>query len=476
MIPIPAFEQVYVISDLHMGGERGHQIFGQQELLSAFVNHLRTSAEGECVLVINGDMVDFLAEPGALCFDPAGAITKLDEIAKRFPAVWKSLQEYVRAPRRHLAIVLGNHDLELALPWVRDHLLKTLAPSDANARQRIHLCFDGAGFACTVGALQVLCVHGNEVDEWNLTGYENLRRVAMDLLQGRSAETWTPNAGAKLVIDVMNDIKSEHAFIDLLKPEKEGAVRILLAMRPKLRAKVLDVIAILKRRFIVTPALRAFGLLSEEEASLEAAALADETLDRIMAGGSDRLDAEELLLQVERDFENREDPVDLVYRRGPGQLGIRSAIAAAFTGAKPHRVAWEAVKELASDDTFVIRKTDDDYEKIDALAGANYDVVVAGHTHLARILARRKVGRGWYFNTGTWAWLMRLSREQLADAETFKPVFERLSAAKTIEDLGDDLKFARPTVAVVKTGEDPALKQVKLVDGAIAFVDPEDNR
>ncbi len=476
MIPIPPFDQVYVISDLHMGGPPGHQIFGQQDLLCSFIDHLRTDAQGECALVINGDMIDFLAQPGAICFDPAGAIDQLDNIAQSFPKVWASLRAYVRTPQRHLTIVLGNHDLELALPWVREHLLHGLSAGDGNAQERIQLCFDGAGFACSVGSWQVLCVHGNEVDEWNITDYEKLRRISVDLIQGRPVEPWTPNAGSKLVVDIMNGIKSKHAFVDLLKPEKQGALRIVLTMHPELQAKGTDVVGILRRRFVTTPLRRAFHLLEEPEVA-EAAERSEaaRTLAQIMATGGEGADARRLMDQVERDFENHLDPVDLVYRRGSAQLGIGSALVATLTGSQPYRVAWETVKELASDQTFTIRRTDDDFEMIDGLAGANFDVVVAGHTHLARILQRRKVGRGWYFNTGTWAWLMRLTPEQLETEETFRPVFEHLATAATIEDLGDDLKFARPTVAIIKKDENPVLKKVVPRSGGIDFVDAKDN-
>jgi hypothetical protein len=47
---------------------------GQPELLAKFIDHLRTDAAGECALVINGDMVGFLAQPSASAFDPKSAI------------------------------------------------------------------------------------------------------------------------------------------------------------------------------------------------------------------------------------------------------------------------------------------------------------------------------------------------------------------------------------------------------------------
>jgi UDP-2,3-diacylglucosamine pyrophosphatase LpxH len=471
MIPVPSFDRVYVISDLHMGGPPGHRIFGQEDLLSRFIDHLRDNVEGKSALVINGDMVDFLAQSGATYFDPAGAIEKLDDICRNFPKVWQSLAEYVGTERRHLIVTLGNHDLELALPWVREHLLRKLATGNGGARERITLSFEGAGFACAVGARQVLCLHGNEVDNWNVTDYEKLRRIAAGFVQGRPVESWTPNAGSKLVIDVMNDIKSQHAFIDLLKPEKQGAVRILFAMHPELKPK-LAAVAGVAGRWVWDKTRRALNLLSEE--ALPAPLAAEEALDRIVAGETAKIDMDQLMDEVEKNFKDGRDPLDLVYETQNARLGIWSSLVTAISGGEPWKVAWQSVRELANDSTFAIYNTDADYEMIDALAGSNFDVVVAGHTHLARSLTRRKIGRGWYFNSGTWAWLMRLEEHQLTNADAFKPVFDRLEAAKTIEDLGKEFTFARPTVVIVENGKDPALRQVTtLHDGSIGFIEPE---
>jgi UDP-2,3-diacylglucosamine pyrophosphatase LpxH len=468
MIPISSFEQVFIISDLHMGGPLGHQIFGQETLLSMFIDHLRDRLEGDCALIINGDMVDFLAQPNATCFEPVGAIEQLNTICDQFPKVWKSLREYVATPRRHLAITLGNHDLELALPWMREHLYRILTNGNAAARERITLSFDGSGYTCAVGHRQVLCVHGNEVDNWNYTDYEKLRRTGVDLAQGRVVEPWTPNAGAKLVVDVINQVKRQHAFIDLLKPEREGACRILLAMRPELKAKLTDVASIV-HRWLWTAGRRAMHLLSVDEMTT---ATPDEALNRILTSENDRIDANRLMDDVERDFKSGIDPVDLVHGTTSAQLGIRSMVTRTIFGGKPYQVAWEAVKELAGDRSFDIHLADSDYKSIDSLAGSKFEVVVAGHTHLARSLPRRRVGSGWYFNCGTWAWLMHLKPEQLKTEEDFKPVFEQMQSAKTIPELGD-LVWARPTVVVVQNGQEPTLRQVTLENNSIGFADPQ---
>ena len=120
MISVPEFNQVSIISDLHIGGVPGFQIFDQVKLLAAFIDDLRQNTPSPSVLVINGDMVDFLAEPGAKTFDPEGATTKLSRIFSKeenFWPVWEALRRYVKT--RDLAITLGNDDIELALPWVR---------------------------------------------------------------------------------------------------------------------------------------------------------------------------------------------------------------------------------------------------------------------------------------------------------------------------------------------------------------------
>src|SRR5580698_7574360 len=90
--------RVYVISDLHLGGVysektggRGFRINTQVEKLAGFVHSLAAQpAEPKIELIINGDMVDFLAERGAappywtpFMYVPAAACAKLEAIVAR---------------------------------------------------------------------------------------------------------------------------------------------------------------------------------------------------------------------------------------------------------------------------------------------------------------------------------------------------------------------------------------------------------
>ncbi|MBC7821979.1 MAG: metallophosphoesterase, partial [Planctomycetaceae bacterium] len=185
------FDELHVVSDLHLGGTKhatdprqNFQIFDQAGLFSACVDRLLRERRqpGQMCFVVNGDLVDFLAEPNPKCFDPEGAEQKLLDIVSRseFVPVWDSLRKLARTPDVTLAIVLGNHDIELALPRIRQRLLQLLSRGTPGAQGRIHLVVDGTGFRCRVGNANVLCLHGNEVDEWNYVDYEKLREIGRD--------------------------------------------------------------------------------------------------------------------------------------------------------------------------------------------------------------------------------------------------------------------------------------------------------
>ena len=81
-----------------------------------------------------------------------------------------------------------------------------------------------------------------EADRWNHIDHDALRRAAHARALGQpwDARSWVPNAGTKLVIDAMNEVKAKHPFIDLLKPEKEAALKILRSIAPKTFASVAD--------------------------------------------------------------------------------------------------------------------------------------------------------------------------------------------------------------------------------------------
>ena len=95
-------DDLYVISDLHLGGEPGFQIFGSTRELVWLIEDLAARPEDRKVaLLVNGDVVDFLAERDPEYFDAAGATDRLDRILvkdKNFSPILKGSESFRQNP------------------------------------------------------------------------------------------------------------------------------------------------------------------------------------------------------------------------------------------------------------------------------------------------------------------------------------------------------------------------------------------
>ena len=462
-VAIEAFDEVHVVSDLHLGGAPGFQVFDQGQKFLRLAKYLAgRPANRRVALIINGDMVDFLAESPMVYFDPDGAAQKLERIAgdPSFLPVFDGLRTFVRHRGRRLIITLGNHDLELQLPWVRERLLdllthrpgKTVDAREARvrraARGRIHLAFDGGGYRCTVAGRDILCVHGNDTDGWNPTDHERLRRIGRDRTQGVDVDPWIPNAGTQLVIDVMNGIKRNYPFIDLLKPETEAALPIVLALDPKQAKKIKRLLPVVGR-LKVDAVRRRVGLLSSEESSADRVVANDADRDAALAEivgrrmrphtQPDRRSTtagDALLDRIERQMALGEEPSGLLSDdQRASSLGLFGATWKALFARPREEVLLEALEGLRRDQRFEIDHEDAMFTSLDAEIGPEVDVLIAGHTHLRRSIDRRRAA-GMYFNSGTWIPLIRLTAEMLRDAKHFAPVLKTLEKG-TREALND---------------------------------------
>src|SRR5262249_19693476 len=126
----PTHDELHVISDLHMGGAPGFQILGQTERLANFVRQVRGERPDDRVaLVLDGDIVDTLAEDVSGYIATDTAVATVERIVDRDPAfspIWDALADFVRTKNRTLVLVIGNHDPELALPPVQRFLISRL--------------------------------------------------------------------------------------------------------------------------------------------------------------------------------------------------------------------------------------------------------------------------------------------------------------------------------------------------------------
>jgi len=451
---LPAFDEIHVVSDLHLGGDKNFQVFNLGATLGKFITHLSQQPEGRDVaFVINGDFVDFLSHAtGSRYLDPEGAIGILSKITQdsAFAPVWKALAKFVKTPARTLVVVLGNHDLELALPWVQAWLRNFLAGHDAAARGRVMFSCEGAGFACTVGGKKVLCVHGNEVDAWNLTDYEQLRRVSRDITFGHAHKDWTPNAGTKLVVDVMNGVKATYPFVDLLKPEAQAAVPTLVALNPGSAGYISRRIVPIAARLTWDKVRSMTGFLSTRSAQ-EAAE--PETFDHFMGQVFARpaSDSRALLQATEARLQRGDNPLDLI--KGDQQEAYLGKMGALFDWIqdKPRSEVLRAATEgLLKDTSFKLDEKDSTFTSLDQQISADIDFLIAGHTHFERAIVRQN-GGGYYFNCGTWIRLMQYTPEMLSSETEFAKVFKTLGK-KNMAALDVKLAFTKP--ACVRIQED----------------------
>ena len=483
MPPLPQFQELNVISDLHMGGEKrldkNFQIFKQGDVLGKLITGLGKKKNGQIGLVINGDMVDFLAEPNPKYFDPDGAIEKLDRISKddSFRPVWDALRFFVAQPDRQLIITLGHHDLELSLPWVREHLLQMLAANEEQ-RRRITLAFDGCGFLAQVGSAKVLCVHGNDVDDWNVTDYDRMRRIVRDRQFGQPFDNWIPNAGTQLVIDVMNEIKREFPFVDLLKPEMEAVVPTLLALDPKSKPKIKEIWDIFCR-ITQDKKRRQQGLLSADDSPVEVTPAPDfdDMLRRTFRTSEPPDSAEDLLKKARANREDKVQSGQIRRRDEQGQtLGITGAIWNWVTGKTPAEVLREALEGLKKDQSFDPKQPEDTLKQLDKLISDDIPFITAGHTHLERALIRPS-GRGYYFNSGTWVRLMRLTPDVLDSPAVFEEVFKTIKRGtlESLENSNPKLVELKPAVVHIEQTTDAVVGSLRRVDDQGNMKDADSN-
>jgi UDP-2,3-diacylglucosamine pyrophosphatase LpxH len=243
--------QVFVISDLHVGGvypdsgdpeDRGFRISTQVPQLTAFVTALADKPPGEPAieLVINGDFIDFLAEGDSrscgwqpFIRDPEVATRKLETIVERDRALFAALGGLLSRGHR-LTITLGNHDIELALPPVRKRLMELLG---VEGHHEFQFIYDGEAYV--IG--DVLIEHGNRYDMFNVVDHDALRRHRSLVSRNQAVpdeQQFNAPTGSHIVASVMNPVKTSYPFIDLLKPETGAAVPILLALEPGARVKL----------------------------------------------------------------------------------------------------------------------------------------------------------------------------------------------------------------------------------------------
>lgn len=416
--------ELFVISDLHIGGkhsseptDRGFRINTHVDMLARFIDEIGARARiTRCrtELVINGDFIDFLAEEvptdarrRSFIGNQAEAVATFDVIAARDQLLFDALRALL-ADGVALTVVLGNHDIELSLPAVRARLAALLG---AERRPGYRFVYDGEAYV--VG--DVLIEHGNRYDGWNVVDFDRLRRFRSECsrrLEISPDARFFPPAGSELVERVMNPIKQDYPFIDLLKPETDAAIPLLLTLEPDF-ANIANGIEMMRlhreaeRHGLAAPARPelagniAGGALTESvPGSLRT------VLERRLSG-----DVQTELIKL-IDEAQRQTHADSTEIAGGFASRTYSFVRLKTTSSYEDRLkillgALRALQDDASFDRSV--EAGKDYrEATAALADKGFATIVFGHTHLPKDAI---VGGARYLNTGTWADVMRVPPE-----------------------------------------------------------------
>jgi len=420
---------VYVISDLHIGGRpaEGDKPSFQmcppeaRRRAARFVRKITSPGRGKQVeLVINGDFVDFLAEEpfSAFTADQDEAVKKFKQIIEHCDGghpkeeqLFLALRDFLAAGHS-LVLLLGNHDIELALPKVKETLIEVLTQGEA---RHLQLLFNGEAYKKG----ELLLEHGNRYDKWNAVSYGGLRALNATLTRGETPHNFPVPPGSILVEKVMNPMKLRYRFIDLLKPENEVLIPMLIALEPELSSTLFGFLKIYLKNQRKVP-VPSGGRVSKAESYVaevsEKEAQVSENTDETSTEATDeealRKEIETYVRQVNQLMQEIED---LEFDgRIPGEMSkvgdgavawmksVYSIIKARTSKKHRYRHLLNALKQhtISTSQTFSLAHEDDTYHAAaERMAGNNSGVLVFGHTHLPRFIPS---GQSLYINTGTW--------------------------------------------------------------------------
>jgi len=429
-----AARSVYVISDLHLGGVYGKAPAGRgfrinthvdrlSELVESLAQNAPTTAKTE--LVINGDMVDFLAEReeappfwNPFTRNPEAACAKLQAITDRDARFFQALGTFLDAGHR-LTILTGNHDTELVLPPVRQKLKDVIGVKPGHDYE-----FICNGEAYVVG--DALIEHGNRYDKWNVVDYDGLRRLSSGISRRQPVPKeydFQPPAGSKMVSWVINEIKEDYKFIDLLKPETDVAIPLLLALEPGYR-QILATVAKLglqsRDHRMAAPALPSqksdfdiqagstSGVGSKPPTPMDDDAALQQILKRCLGDASSGFqNALGLVGDASEEDYGADFSIGTSVDRAKGLISLLAAHDDQDIGSRLPALLC-ALQALQPDRSF-----DLDYETATEYSDAakelfkgGFRYVIFGHTHMAKKIELQP--GCWYLNCGTWADLMRL--------------------------------------------------------------------
>ncbi len=426
--PVPVARQILVLSDLHITPAVRLGNFSAGKELADWTTQQVAMAGSDSILVLNGDIIDFLLiekRPPSIEFSTAALLVQdcLARLVKEntWAESWRQgLQAWSETGSR-IVLLPGNHDSELYHPDT-SAVLNRWVTGDPN-KEAISVWRNSGPWQARCGPWDVVIGHGHRADAVNDI---NPDEVHAALSNGRSSIPIPP--GSELVLGplavakrALNPITGQRRFpfLDAVKPETVSVLLLLLYLDPGLVLRNLPgalkplygmILRSLNRRLFGGPALdtvaaiEAAGSESGEDpaAVFLADALASDLFDSLSE--SERKAATATQSKLEMHFESEETG-----------FGLESVAAFGIHGGpfRPLLRAWLRREGHNGTSFFdpAARGSIDDLIINEQREKSNGPLaVIAGHTHAARQIefGSRQV----YLNTGTWTNLIDLSSFQ----------------------------------------------------------------
>jgi UDP-2,3-diacylglucosamine pyrophosphatase LpxH len=399
-----------IISDLHLGKNDEFDIFkadGKEGAFEAFLAHCGKLA-GPVELIINGDFVDFLQLKPWDIYSCKGkislqekALSKAKEIAQGNARVFNALTGFLANPNTRIAVLLGNHDVELAFDKVWAVFQSAILGSSGD-KDRLKLINRATQYNFRVGEVMVHVEHGNIGDPWNEIVYKELFEAA----ETNSEFEFPP--GTRFVYEVMNEYKEKLYFVDLLKPEVPAVPLLLVRLEPfqsvmKLPQASLNFMRTLKQDFIGRVRKKAHGGSFGEKGQEDPAP--DDSIGEMARFYVSEVDSDPQHLEdLLKDDESAHSEISSKPSFASGWL---ARIKGAFGDAILKRLGRPA---RLGDTSFY--QADHDGKDVDSAQEriqGDVQIVVFGHTHSA---LKKEFSPGTvYINSGTWANLIEMPTE-----------------------------------------------------------------
>ena len=225
-----AKKTVLVISDLHLGA--GYFFQGQvnnledfnfdQELVQFFQYYSSGDYKGQDVeVIINGDIIDFLAVPYVSYFDDKfwsakASIEKLRIVINAHLEVFGEMKRFIGQENKKITYMIGNHDAELQMKDVAEELINFFEQSSSFSL----IGFDQSEYRPFEG---VVIQHGHSHDLPNdITLEDNFAK------DDDGEEFFIPPWGSYYVARVINRFKVERRHVASVRPIKRFIINGLI--------------------------------------------------------------------------------------------------------------------------------------------------------------------------------------------------------------------------------------------------------